>query len=123
MARFDLGVKQLRDDGVDLSTIPDLLGFFFFLMLNLTEERRERLLGTLPDEHFDLRELKRGALKLFHDVVPAGIASGSEQRSWKGKQGWQNYGRRNPRTTFVTETVSSQSWAAHDRGRSCKLRG
>ncbi len=35
MARFDMGVKQLFDDGVDLSTIPDLLGCFFFVMMNL----------------------------------------------------------------------------------------
>ena len=53
-------------------------------MMNLTEERRERLLGTIPDEHFNLQELKRGALRLFHDVAPVGLSNnngGERQRS------------------------------------------
>lgn len=104
LVRFDEGVNQLVEDGVDLTGVPDLLGFFFFYMLNLSPERQERLLGTLPDEHYRLPELKRGALRLFHDLREVPLPPQTLQQRYvpRDKRGrWT--GRRRPRAQMAYE--------------------
>ncbi|CAE8634312.1 unnamed protein product, partial [Polarella glacialis] len=59
LARWDEGVQLLETAGVDLSGVPDLLGFYFYQMLNLNQERRERMLAAMPSEHFDLGRFRR----------------------------------------------------------------
>ncbi|CAE8582262.1 unnamed protein product, partial [Polarella glacialis] len=66
--RWDEGVSHLSAAGVDLSILPDLLGYYFLTMLNLYQERKERLLASLPDEHFDLQVLKEKAIQFFPEM-------------------------------------------------------
>ena len=78
-------------------------------MLNLSEERRERLLGTLPDEHFSLIELKKGALRLFHDIAPMNAQTSSNtsgRQRWKRQ--WQPRRRYN---AYEIELLNGQSQA------------
>lgn len=68
ITRFDAALQNMRESGFDDEASPDLAGWWFMHMLGLTEERQERVMSALPDEHYDLPLLKRTALRLFADL-------------------------------------------------------
>ena len=52
LTRFEEGLNRLRDDGVDLTKVGDLVGWYMLDMCSLSAERCERVLGALPDENY-----------------------------------------------------------------------
>ena len=52
LTRFEEGLNRLRDDGVDITKVGDLVGWYMLDMCSLSAERRERVLGALPDENY-----------------------------------------------------------------------
>ena len=57
ITRFEEGIKTLQDNEINLLTIDDVPGWMLMRKASLTQERRERLIFALPDEHFAIPEL------------------------------------------------------------------
>jgi len=68
ITRFDRGLSEMRENGVDIESIPDLAGWWFVRFLNLSEERRERITSALPDEHMALPDVKKVCVRIFSDL-------------------------------------------------------
>ncbi|CAE8585764.1 unnamed protein product [Polarella glacialis] len=122
--RWDEGVHLLANAGVDLQTIPDLLGHYFYVMINVGPEHRERLLASLPGEHFDLKILKEKAIQYFPDIhttetrrsldqqqqfTPGPSTFGPNRFPRDNRGRWKPYRCFRPRTTF--ETGLDEPWA------------
>ena len=66
ISRWEEGAERLRNDGVDLTGIPDLLGWYFLDHAHLSEDRVELIRSSLQaDQIFDLGQLKAAMLRLF----------------------------------------------------------
>ncbi|CAE8601098.1 unnamed protein product [Polarella glacialis] len=93
-------------------------------MINVGPERRERLLASLPDEHFDLKNLKEKAIQYFPDIhttetrrsldqqqqfTPGPSTFGPSRLPRDNRGRWKPYRRFRPRTTF--ETGLDEPWA------------
>jgi len=68
ITRFDLGLAEMRENGIDIEVIPDLAGWWFVRFLSLNEERRERITSALPDEHMALNDVKKLCMRIFSDL-------------------------------------------------------
>ena len=68
ITRFEEGTKTLQDNEINLLTIDDVPGWMLMRKASLTQERRERLIAALPDEHFRINSVKRVLVKLFPDL-------------------------------------------------------
>jgi hypothetical protein len=66
--RFEEGLSKLKEDDIDLEKLPDVAGWQFLHKAGLTEERRERVLAKLPDEHFPLKEIRAIVVRLFPTI-------------------------------------------------------
>ena len=66
--RFDEGVNNLKDDGIDIDALMPILGWFFLQMATLTVERRERATAALPEGGFTLDAVRRVCIRLFQDI-------------------------------------------------------
>ena len=53
------GIKTLQDNDINLLTIDDVPGCILMRKASFTQERRERLIAALPDEHFVINDVKR----------------------------------------------------------------
>ena len=63
--RFEEGLSKLKEDDIDLESLPDVAGWQFLYKARLSEERRERILAKLPDEHFPLKGIRSHVVRLF----------------------------------------------------------
>ena len=61
ITRFEEGFKTLQDNDINLLIIDDVPGW-------MTQERRERLIAALPDEHFAINDVKRALVRLFPEL-------------------------------------------------------
>ena len=70
ITRFEEGIKTLQDNDINLLTIDNVPGWMLMLMrkASLTQERRERLIAALPDEHFAINDVKRVLVRLFPEL-------------------------------------------------------
>ena len=68
ITRFEEGIKTLQDNDINLLTIDDVPGWMLMRKANLTQERRERLIAALPDEHFAINDVKRVLVRLFPEL-------------------------------------------------------
>ena len=68
ITRFEEGIKTLQDNDIDLLTIDDVPGWMLMRKASLTQERRERLIAALPDEHFAINDVKRVLVRLFPEL-------------------------------------------------------
>ena len=59
------GVEELAEVGIDLLQLGDVAGWFYLRGARLSEEQRERVLSTLPDEHFPVDRLKATLVRFF----------------------------------------------------------
>ena len=62
------GIKTLQDNDINLLTIDDVPGWMLMRKASLTQERRERLIAPLPDEHFAINDVKRVLVRLFPEL-------------------------------------------------------
>ena len=90
LTRFEEGLNRLRDDGVDITKVGDLVGWYMLDMCSLSAERRERVLGALPDENYLENDVRRTLLRLFADIHHG------EQRNYGGAGGANRFSRRHP---------------------------
>ena len=102
IARWDEAVIHLKQDGIAIEQVPDILGYFLIVMLNLSPERRERLLAKLPDEHYNVELLKKAALRLFPELggMPSPFLGNMYQQASPPHQQQQLMRRFNPRPKF-----------------------
>ena len=68
ITRFEEGIKTLQDNDINLLTIDDVPGWMLMRKASLTQERRERLIAALPDEHFAINDVKRVLVRLFPEL-------------------------------------------------------
>ena len=68
ITRFEEGIKTLQDSDINLLTIDDVPGWMLMRKASLTQERRERLIAALPDEHFRTNDVKRVLVRLFPEL-------------------------------------------------------
>ena len=68
LTRFEEGLTKLREDDIDLLELEDVAGWFLLFRAGLTPERKERIIGTLPDEHFPFEPIKRSLIRLFPEM-------------------------------------------------------
>ena len=68
ITRFEEGIKTLEDNDINLLTIDDVPGRMLMRKASLTQERRERLIAALPDEHFAINDVKRVLVRLFPEL-------------------------------------------------------
>lgn len=66
---------------VDLTQLEDAVGWVATQTAGLTEERPERLLATLPDEHFPLERLELHLVRMSPTVHPK-TAADSRALHW-----------------------------------------
>ena len=64
---FEEGIKTLQDNDISLLTIDDVPGWMM-RKASLTQERRERLIAALPDEHFAINDVKRVLVRPFPEL-------------------------------------------------------
>ena len=67
ITRFEESIKTLQGNEINL-TIDDVPGWMLMRKASLTQERRERLIAALPDEHFAINDVKRVLLRLFPEL-------------------------------------------------------
>ena len=81
--RFDEGVSQMRDDGINVDALEPILGWFYLQMVGLTSERRERAIAALTEDGFVLKDVRRVCGRLFADIHrgegPRAMTSGSRR--------------------------------------------
>ena len=58
------GIKTLQDNETNLLTVDDVAGWMLVRKASLTQERRERLIAALPDEHLRINDVKRVFVRL-----------------------------------------------------------
>ena len=68
ITRFEEGIKTPQDNDINLLTIDDVPGWMLMRKASLTQERRERLIAALPDEHFAINDVKRVLVRLFPEL-------------------------------------------------------
>ena len=68
ITRFEEAIKTLRDNEIDLLTIDGAPGWMVMRKASLTQERRERLIAALLDEHFGINAAKHGLVRLFPEL-------------------------------------------------------
>ena len=68
ITRFEEGIKTLQDNEINLLTIDDVPGWMLMRKASLTQDRRERLIAALPDEHFAINDVKRVSVRLFPEL-------------------------------------------------------
>ena len=68
IARFEEGIKTPQDNAINLLTIDDVLGWMLMRKASLTQERRERLIAALPDEHFAINDVERVLVRLLLEL-------------------------------------------------------
>ena len=66
--RFDEGVNNFKDDGIDINALMPILGWFFLQVATLTVERRELSTAALPEDSFTLDAVRRMCIRLFQDI-------------------------------------------------------
>ena len=67
-SQFEEGIKTLQDSDINLLTIDDVPGWMLMRKASLTQERRERLIAALPDEHFAIDDVKRVLVRIFPEL-------------------------------------------------------
>ena len=65
---FEQGIKTLQDNDINLLTIDDVPGWILMRKASWTQERRERLIAALPDEHFAINDVKHVLVRLFLEL-------------------------------------------------------
>ena len=68
ITRFEEGIKTLQDTEIHLLTIDDVPGWMLMIKASLTQERRERLIAALPEEHFGINDVKRVLVRLYPEL-------------------------------------------------------
>ena len=68
LVRYEEGIKELKDNDIDVLAVEDVAGWMRMRKAGLTTERRERLIATLPDERFQLEAVKKGLIRLFPEL-------------------------------------------------------
>ena len=68
ITRFEEGIKTLQDNEMNLLTVDDVPGWMLMRKASLTQERRERLIAALPNEHFAINDVKRVSVRLFPEL-------------------------------------------------------
>ena len=68
ITRFEEGIKTLQDNDINLLTNDDVPGWMLRRKASLTQERRERLIAALPDEHFAINDVKRVLVRLLPEL-------------------------------------------------------
>ena len=68
ITRFDEGDTKLKEDGVDMSKLEDVLGWFFVKRARLTLERRERVIAALSTDAFPMSELRPMLIRMFPEI-------------------------------------------------------
>ena len=68
ITRFEEGINTLQGNEMNLLTIDDVPGWMLMRKASLTQERRERLIAALPDEHFGINHVKHVLVKLFPEL-------------------------------------------------------
>ena len=68
ITRFEEGIKTLQDNEINLLIIDDVPGWMLMRKKSLTQERRERLIAALPDEHFAINDMKLVLVRLFPEL-------------------------------------------------------
>ena len=81
--RFDEGVNNLKDDGIDINALMPILGWFFLQVTMLTIERRERETAALPGDVFTLDAVRRVCIRFFQDIH---IMDNPQPRRFGGQQ-------------------------------------
>ena len=105
-------VSRLFRTEINLLTIDDVPGWMLMRKASLTQERRERLIAALPDEHFAINDVKRVLVRLFPELhinehrESDGHSRRSRKRShWDPRQRVRN---ENKRRTRVAAAVLSR---------------
>lgn len=65
LTRFDEAEDQLKENGIDLEAITEIKGYFLFTRAGLNEERRERLLASLPDDSYPAMVIRAKLVRQF----------------------------------------------------------
>ena len=82
ITRFEEGIKTLQDNEINLLTIDDVPGWMLMRKASLTQERRERLIAALPDEHFAMVTcLIVGLLPLMIILITASLSSNTYNKA------------------------------------------
>lgn len=66
--RFDEGLQKLGDDGVLVSALNPMLGWWFVHMAGLTGDRKERVVAALSTDGYELEEVRRVCCRLLAEV-------------------------------------------------------
>eukprot|EP00959_Pyramimonas_sp_CCMP1952_P182588 3818433-Pyramimonas_sp.AAC.1 len=93
LIRFDTGLQQLRENEVDLDALDDVAGWFLMRKAGPTAERRECVVGNLPDEHSGYQRIRGLLVRMFPDVR-ATERRAPPSRSWanesRSRGGWRS---------------------------------
>ena len=65
LTRFDEAEDQLHETGIEMADISEIKGYFLFTRAGLNEERRERLLGSLPDDSYPATIIRAKPVRQF----------------------------------------------------------
>ena len=68
ITRFEVGIKTLQDNDINLLTMDDVPGWMLMRKASLTQERRERMIAAVPDEHLRINDVKRVLVRLFPEL-------------------------------------------------------
>ena len=67
---WNKGIEELKEVDIDLEQTADVAGWCYLRGAGLTEEQRERVLATLPHEHFPTDQLSKTLVRLFPNLHP-----------------------------------------------------
>ena len=68
LTRFEEGISRLIEDEVDLTKIEDVAGWFLLFRAGLTVDRKERVVASLPDEHFPYEAIKKSLIRMYPEL-------------------------------------------------------
>ena len=120
ITRFEEGIKTLQDNEINPLTINDVPGWMLMRKASLTQERRERLIAALPDEHFAINDVKRVLVRLFPELH-INEQRESDGHSWRSRNdhtGFSSAYQRREQTSYQRRYRSTLStgheWADTD---------
>ena len=122
ISRFEEGIKTLQDNDINLLTIDDVPSWMLMRKASLTQERRERLIAALPDEHFAINDVKRVMVRLFPEVhINEHRESDGYSKTVKKRSHWTLVSVSEKRTNVVPTSLPQcpRAWSRVGRHRQC----
>ena len=126
LVRYDEGLSTLADQGVDMSAMGDLAGWFLLMRAGLTAERRERVIASLEDDRYDPAVIRPILIRQFQELhigesrgrtlAAPSFRSRSSTGSTRASSGGSSWRRGGGRSTNIVDDDDDEAYDEDDDG-------